>query len=174
MMRFVRRVTGTAFLFPWAYEDVEADRGALPGAFLVVLLSSLATGSLYYDEAGPAGLAAGTAAALAGWLCWSWLAFHIGSGPLAAPETQADWGELLRTTGFAASPGIARFAGLVAQDHEAIMFATAVWMLATFVMAVRQALDYRETWRAVVVCLAGWLIYAGALFLAPQACRLAG
>jgi hypothetical protein len=35
------------------------------------------------------------------------------------------------------------------------------------VIAVRQALDYRSTWRAVAVCLIGWivqLVLAGVLF----------
>lgn len=174
MIVFLRRVIGTAFLFPWAYEDVEADRSALPSALLVVLLSSVATGSLYFDEAGAAGVTAGVVAAVGGWLVWSWLAFHIGTGPLAGPDTQSDWGELLRTTGFATAPGIVRFAGLAAQDYDLIMAGTSVWMLAAFVMAVRQALDFTETWRAVAVCLAGWIVSAAALFLLPQACRLAG
>ena len=174
MISFFRRLMGTASLLPWAYEDVEADPRALPQALVVVLLSSLATGSLYLDEAGTAGLAAGVFASLGGWLCWSWLAFHIGSRWLAGPETKASWGELLRTTGFASSPGIVRFAGLAAHEHDLIMGVTTVWMLAAFVLAVRQALDFRQTWRAVVVCLAGWLVYAAVLFMLPQACRLAG
>jgi hypothetical protein len=33
-------------------------------------------------------------------------------------------------------------------------------MLAAFIVAVRQALDYDSTWRAVGVCLIGWIIYA--------------
>jgi hypothetical protein len=45
-------------------------------------------------------------------------------------------------------------------------------MLVAFVLALRQALDYKATWRAFVVCLAGWPIYAGLLFLVPRACEL--
>jgi hypothetical protein len=33
-----------------------------------------------------------------------------------------------------------------------------IWMLATMVVAVRQALDYRSTWRAIGVCVVGWLV----------------
>jgi hypothetical protein len=32
-----------------------------------------------------------------------------------------------------------------------------IWMLASMVVAVRQALDYTSTWRAVGVCIIGWL-----------------
>ena len=35
---------------------------------------------------------------------------------------------------------------------------TAVWTLATMVVAVRQALDYTSTLRAVAVCATGWAI----------------
>ena len=37
-------------------------------------------------------------------------------------------------------------------------------MLLSFTVAVRQALDYRSTMRAVGVCLVGWMLYAGMLF----------
>jgi len=33
-----------------------------------------------------------------------------------------------------------------------------IWMLAAMVIAVRQALDYKSTWRAVGVCIIGWII----------------
>ena len=33
-----------------------------------------------------------------------------------------------------------------------------VWMLVAVIIAVRQALDYRSTVRAVGVCLIGWLV----------------
>jgi hypothetical protein len=38
-------------------------------------------------------------------------------------------------------------------------------MLLTFVVAVRQALDYASSARALAVCLLGWLIH-GVLFFA--------
>jgi hypothetical protein len=40
-----------------------------------------------------------------------------------------------------------------------------VWMLVAMVIAVRQALDYQSTWRAVGVCLIGWLIQSLVLLL---------
>jgi hypothetical protein len=35
-----------------------------------------------------------------------------------------------------------------------------IWMLVAMIIAVRQALDYKSTWRAVGVCFIGWLIKA--------------
>jgi len=39
-----------------------------------------------------------------------------------------------------------------------VFAATAVWMLVATIVAVRQALDYRSTARAVAVCALGWLL----------------
>ncbi|MDZ7844372.1 MAG: hypothetical protein U5K99_06195 [Anaerolineales bacterium] len=38
------------------------------------------------------------------------------------------------------------------------MLACDIWMLAAMVVGVRQALDYSSTWRAVGVCVLGWII----------------
>jgi hypothetical protein len=42
---------------------------------------------------------------------------------------------------------------------------TSVWMLVSMVVAVRQALDFTSTARAVAVCLVGWLL-AGLIVIA--------
>ena len=40
-----------------------------------------------------------------------------------------------------------------------IMFIAWFWMLASTVVAVRQALDYKGTGKAILVCVIGWLVY---------------
>jgi uncharacterized membrane protein YGL010W len=52
-------------------------------------------------------------------------------------------------------PGLARIVFLVA----------AIWMLVAMVIAVRQALDYQSTLRAVGVCIIGWIIQSLILML---------
>jgi hypothetical protein len=39
-----------------------------------------------------------------------------------------------------------------------VLLISRAWMLLAMVVAVRQALDYTSTWRAVAVCLVGWLL----------------
>jgi hypothetical protein len=39
-----------------------------------------------------------------------------------------------------------------------VNFIVGIWMLVAMVIAVRQALDYKSTWRAVGVCLIGWVV----------------
>ena len=74
------------------------------------------------------------------------------------PETRADIGELLRTIGFATSPSILRVLGVVPFLSAIVFSVAAIWTLVAVVIAVRQALDYRSTGRAIGVCLIGWLI----------------
>jgi len=40
-----------------------------------------------------------------------------------------------------------------------------IWMLVAMVIAVRQALDYSGTVRAVMVCVIGWLVQGLILWL---------
>ena len=68
------------------------------------------------------------------------------------PQTRADVGELLRTIGFASAPGMLRVFGIVPGATIPAFAITAVWMLAAMIVAVRQALDYQSTSRAVAVC----------------------
>jgi len=100
----------------------------------------------------------GTIAALAGWYIWAWLTYFIGTKLLPEPQTKSDPGELLRTIGFASSPGLIRIAGIIPGIGGVIFLVASLWMLVAMVIAVRQALDYTSTLRAVGVCLIGWAI----------------
>ncbi len=100
-----------------------------------------------------------TIAALIAWFLWAFITYIVGTKLLPEPQTRSDMGELLRTTGFSASPGVLRVLGGVPLLGGLISFAVAIWMLVAFVVAVRQALDYRSTGRAVAVCLIGWLAF---------------
>ena len=83
---------------------------------------------------------------------------------LPEPGTHATHGELLRTIGFSASPGLLRVFGVIPMLREAVFLIAGIWMLVAMIIAVRAALDYKSTWRAVGVCLIGWIIQA--IFLA--------
>lgn len=158
MSSFKDRIIKSALLDPNIYEEIEADKGAMGQAATVVILSSVAAGIATIGTSGIAGLLFATVAALIGWLVWALLTLYIGTRLLPEPETKSDYGELLRTIGFASSPGIIRVVGIIPW-LETIVFAIAgIWMLVAMVIAVRQALDYKSTWRAVGVCVIGWII----------------
>lgn len=140
------------------YEEVEADRDSMGQAMTVVILSSLAAGIGSISSGGVSGIFWGTIAALAGWFIWAFLTYFIGTRVLPEPQTRADVGELLRTTGFSSSPGVLRVFGVVPVLGGLVFFVTAIWMLVAMVIAVRQALDYKSTGRAVGVCVLGWIV----------------
>ncbi len=167
MASFAQRMLGAAKLDVHTYEEVEADRNATSQAMVVVLLSSVAAG-IGTAQYGAMGLVGGTIVALIAWFLWAFVTFFVGTKLLPEPQTRSDVGELLRTTGFSASPGILRILGGMPGLGGLIQLIVGIWMLVAFVIAVRQALDYRSTGRAVAVCLIGWVVFVvlqGALLL---------
>ena len=159
MASFTERMIGAAKLDVHTYEEVEADRNAIGQAMIVVVVASVAAGIGSLTQAGVAGLVVGSVVALIGWLIWALLTFIIGTKVLPEPQTKSDMGELLRTIGFSASPGVLRVFGVVPVLGGLISFAASIWMLVAMVIAVRQALDYKSTGRAIGVCVIGWVIF---------------
>ena len=140
------------------YEEVEADTGATMQATGVVVISALAAGIGTTGTEGAAGFVVGTVIALATWYVWAYLTYWIGTRLLPEPETKADHGELLRTMGFAAAPGVIRVVGIIPGMLAISFLVSGIWMLVATVIAVRQALDYTSTLRAIGACLIGWVL----------------
>ncbi len=163
MTSFPQRMLGAALLDPEIYEEVEADRGANAQAAGVVVLSALATGIGSIENSGPEGVLAHTVVAVIGWYVWAYVTYFIGTRLLPTGETEADHGELLRTIGFSSAPGILRLLMLIPALALPVFLLSALWMLVAMVVAVRQALDYQSTGRAIGVCAIGFPIYALAL-----------
>ncbi len=158
MASMVDRMIRAAKLDAQLYEEVEADKGALGQAMSVVVLASVAGGIGSGRLGGLSGILIGTVGALIGWFIWAALTYFIGTKILPEPTTRADVGELLRTTGFSSSPGLIRVLGLVPGITGIVFLVSGVWMLTAMIIAVRQALDYRSTFRAVGVCIIGWIV----------------
>jgi len=157
---FIMRLIGASALDVAIYEEVEADRGATAQAVAVVILSSLAAGvgSRGFGGASLGTMLFMTIAALIGWAAWALVTLQIGGRLLPEPQTQVDMGELLRTIGFANAPGLLRVFGIIPSVTYPAFAIAAVWMLLAMIVAVRQALDYKSTSRAVLVCVIGWTL----------------
>lgn len=162
MYTLTQRLIGSARLDAQSYEDVEADTHATWQAIAVVILASLGA-AIGTGTTAPGSILALLIAALVSWIVWVFLTLLIGTQIMPGAATRADLGQVLRTTGFSATPGILRALGVLPGIGGAIFLAATVWMLFTFVVAVRQALDYQTTGRALAVCVLGWLIH-GILF----------
>ena len=163
MQEFFGRLLGAALLRSETYEQVEADRSATLQSGAVVVLSAVAAGIGGFENGGLSGVAWGTLAALLGWYLWAYVTYWIGTRWLPGPETSTDHGELLRTIGFSSAPGILRALGAVGGLGGILYVVCGLWMLVTMVVAVRQALDYHSTGRAIAVCAIGFPIYVAIL-----------
>lgn len=175
MASFAERIIGAARLDVQIYEEVEADKGALGQAMTVVVLQSISSGIAAILTLGLIGVMVVVVSSLIGWFLWAFVIYLIGTKLLPEPQTRSDMGELLRTIGFASSPGLLLFLGMAPIIGPLISLGISFWMLATMVVAVRQALDYQSTGRAIGVCVLGWVVYVFAiaflavLFMAPSA-----
>lgn len=160
MTTFGRRLIGAALLNRRVYEEVETDREGTWQAAAVVLLASVAggIGRLGLGTPTAAAFVGGVAGALIGWIAWAALTYHIGTRLLPETQTKADLGELLRTIAFASSPGLLRALGVTPVVGMPAYVIASVWMLVAMIVAVRQALDFRGTGRAIAVCAVGWAL----------------
>jgi hypothetical protein len=150
-------MVGAALLRVQTYEEVESDRSATWQALAVVVLVAIATGVGASTSGGVSRIIVGVVGALIVWALWALITYVVGTTLFRTPETKADWGELARTLGFAQSPGVLKAFGAIPAIGPVIFFAVAIWQLAAMVTAIRQALDYTSTLRAVGVAVVGFI-----------------
>jgi hypothetical protein len=158
MASFVERVVGAARLDARVYEEVEADPTAMGQAMAVVAASALAAG-VGSIGSGATGAVAAVVGGIVGWFLWAVVTWLVGTKLLPEAGTSADLGQMLRTIGFSSAPGLLNVLGIIPFLGLLVWFVAALWQLVAMVVAVRQALDYRGTGRAVLVCLIGWVFY---------------
>ena len=166
MATLAERMVGAARLDAGTYEEVEADTGATGQAALVVVISSICLAIGARLGAGPVGLVLMSVFRLIGWYVWALVAFLVGTRLLPGSKTEADVGQLLRTLGFASTPGVLAIFGVIPGLGSVVNLVVGIWMLVAMVIAVRQALDYDNTARAVGVVVSGFVIYLALAALA--------
>ena len=157
----IGRMLGAARLNAQTYEDVEHDSGATIQALLVVILVSIASfvGQLLAgDEMNVAGaLINGVAWGIISWALWALFTWIIGSTILKTEETEADWGQLARCTGFAQTPRLLNVFFFIPILGPILALVGLIWTIIAMLVAVRQSLDYTSTWRAFFVILLAFI-----------------
>jgi hypothetical protein len=148
----VERAIGAARLDVATYEEVEADRSATGQAAAVVAVVAVASAIGNIGE-GTTGVIGALFSAIIGWLIWSGVTYLIGTKLFGGT---ADWGELLRTLGFAQAPGVLYVLGIIPILGGLVKFLVAIWILVAGIIAIRQALDV-DTGKAVLTAIVGWL-----------------
>ena len=141
---FGARLVGAFKLDASVYEEVEHDTSAF----------GQAAGT--FGETGSGGALASLAGGLVGWFLGTGLVWLIG---VAIMNHTSDYGELLRTLGFATAPGMLAVLGELPLGPAEALLGLAIFALSTIaaVIAVRQALDV-GTGRAIVVCVLANLV----------------
>ena len=158
------------------YEEVEAEPRALGQAFVVVLLASGSAALGAWLGAHPGlRIAVEAIQPFVFWLGGSFFAYMAGATFFRGPDTQTDFAEVLRTTGFAFSPGLLGVLGATLSVNLAtyrvpLWVVIDPWMALAAIVAVRQALDF-STVRAIatfgIAHVLLWLLLNGALISLP-------
>src|SRR6266511_5610497 len=128
------------------YEEVEADTTATTQALTVVVIVSLASGigsgiAASMNQAGGnliGSLIGGIVSALIGWAVWSFVIYFVGTRFFGGTAT---YGELLRTLGFAESPGVLSILAFIPVLGPIVGAVAGIWILVASYIATRQALD---------------------------------
>ena len=156
---FLNRIYRAIKIDPDLYEEVEHDKSATIQAASVVVMSSLAAG-VGAIHLGASNFFLGPLVSLASWYFWAFLIYIVGTKLFPDTQTKSDHGELLRTIGFSSAPGLIRVFGFTPDLMSITFIGAGIWMLVAMVIAVRQALDYESTWRAIGVVVIGLLVQA--------------
>ena len=145
------------------YEEVEADQSATSQAATVVgitaVCSAIGTAIAAMQQpdggAGSAVLAVVLAivGAFLGWVLWSYITYWIGTSIFKGTATP---GELLRTIGFAQSPGVLNILSFIPIVGGIVSLVVGIWSLIAGVIALRQALDI-STGQAVITAIIGFI-----------------
>ena len=166
----LNRMLGAARLNVDTFEEVEHDRSATVQALLVVVIVAVVSGVggvLSKDASVVDGVLLGVVRGAVSWAVWALVAWMVGTTILRTRQTEADWGQLTRTTGFAQTPGILAVLIFIPVVGGIIGLAVFIWQLAAMVIAVRQSLDYTSSLRAffvVLIALIPVLIINGVIF----------
>lgn len=155
------RMIGAARLSVETFEEVEHDRGATIQALVVVIIVAAFSGIgtfLSGDASILDAVILGAVRGVAGWAVWALVTWIIGATILKGPDTEADWGQLARVTGFAQTPGLLNILIFIPWVGWVIGLAAFVWQFVAMMVGVRQALDYTSTWRAFFVILISFIV----------------
>ena len=167
-MNYLEKLYRAILLDSELYEEVEADKSLTRQALLTVALVAIIEG-VFYLGAQDQGLVIGLSQSILGsvtrWILWAFFIAFVGTRILPEPETESNTGELLRTLGFAYAPGVLYVFASLPIIGSIVQLLVPLWQLAAMVVAVRQALDFSSTTRAIGVCVVAFFLMVLTLIL---------
>ena len=163
-MNYFQRLQKAIMLDVSFYEEVENDKKFTDQAMMTVVLVSIVQGLMIAGFA-PIALVQGILGSLVRFIIWAFFIAFVGTRILPEPETKSNTGELIRTLGFAYAPGLLVIFKVLPFINSFVDPIVVILQLAAMTIAVRQALDFNSTVRAVGVCIVAFLLMIGALTL---------
>jgi hypothetical protein len=157
-MTFGERVVGALKLEPRAFEDVERDTTAISQAVGVIALAAVSSGIGNVWYGGIAGIVLGVITSLIGYVLWAVVVWLVGTKVMPDPGTNADFQQTFRVLGFAAAPGVLGVVTIIPILGWLLMFLIWMWSIAAMVVAVKEVLDYTDTFKAVIVVIIGFVV----------------
>jgi hypothetical protein len=154
-----QRMIGAAMLNPDAYEAVERDVKANKTALFIVIGTAIFAGIGGLTSDGLGGLIGGVIAAIISWVLYAIAAYVVGTKIFETRATQSTLGECLRTLGFAQTPSFFRILSGIPILGWIVTVIVDIWVFIATVIALRQALDFTSTGRAVVTAIVAWVAY---------------
>jgi len=163
-MNYFQRLQKAIMLDVSFYEEVENDKKFTDQAMMTVVLVSIVQGLMIAGFA-PIALVQGILGSLVRFIIWAFFIAFVGTRILPEPETKSNTGELIRTLGFAYAPGLLVIFKVLPFINSFVDPIVVILQLAAMTIAVRQALDFNSTVRAVGVCIVAFLLMIIALTL---------
>ena len=163
-MNYFQRLQKAIMLDVSFYEEVENDKKFTDQAMMTVVLVSIVQGLMIAGFA-PIALVQGILGSLLRFIIWAFFIAFVGTRILPEPETKSNTGELIRKLGFAYAPGLLVIFKALPSISSFVDPIVVILQLAAMTIAVRQALDFNSTVRAVGVCIVAFLLMIVALTL---------
>ena len=157
-MTFGERIVGALKLDARTFEDIEHDPGAMGQAVGVIALAAVSTGIGNVWYGGLSGILFGVFTSLIGYSLWALVVWLVGTRVMPDPATKADFAETFRVVAFAAAPSVLGIVTIIPLLGWPLLFLLWIWSIAAMVVAVRQVLDYTDTFKAVIVVIIGFVV----------------
>jgi hypothetical protein len=157
------RMMRAARVEPHLFEEVERDESATSQAATVVVIVAIASGigALLRAIISPTpgqnvilSFIFGIISALIVWVIWAYITYFVGTRLFNGTATP---GEMLRTLGFAQTPGVFNILSFIPFVGGIISLVVLIWSIWAGIVAVRQALDF-DTGKAVLTVIIGVIV----------------
>jgi len=163
MRLFFNRFVRAARLDVELYREIATDPLTLNQALITVVIYCMAASWGTFGGVGAVGTNIAMITSLIGWYIWAFFTYFAASKFFR--ENQIEFERptrkaVIRTMGFASAPGVIRFLGIIPGLGVVIISVATIWMIAASTIAVKQALNFKSTYRAAAACILAWIISA--------------